>query len=121
MRNLILAACLVAIGCTPRTTQIHPLPPTPIVPAQPSPIVVYDFSAKWCAPCRKFAPRFESWSKRYARPGVTFKVIDIDVDRTTASYYKIKAIPTVLVVKSGVEVKRWEGEPHETDLATFLR
>lgn len=84
-------------------------------------IVVYDFWANWCPPCKQFAPTFDAWKKKYSTENIKFEKINIEEDSQTAVKYKISSIPTVIVVVDGVEVKRWTGAPKESDLVDYLK
>lgn len=62
-------------------------------------IVVVDWWAPWCAPCRAFAPIFEDAAGRY--PDVVFAAIDTDAQAGLAAACGIEVIPTLTVFRDG--------------------
>lgn len=71
-------------------------------------LVVIDFFATWCGPCKMLTPIFESLSKEMSDK-VDFAKIDIDRSLEIAQEYKIVSVPTMIIFKNGKEVKRIVG------------
>lgn len=81
-------------------------------------IVVVDFWATWCGPCRAFGPIFEQVSEKF--DDVPFVKIDIDQSPDLASAAAIKAVPTVMVIKRGDVIYRQAGALLPADLEDLV-
>ncbi|NLB23387.1 MAG: thioredoxin, partial [Clostridium sp.] len=62
-------------------------------------LVLVDFWASWCGPCKMLGPIFEEVSNEVE--GVKFAKLNVDENPSTASRYRVGSIPTVLAVKNG--------------------
>lgn len=71
-------------------------------------LVVMDFFATWCGPCKMLSPIFESLSNEMSDK-VDFAKIDIDRSFEVAEEYKIVSVPTMIIFKNGKEVQRIVG------------
>lgn len=67
---------------------------------QSSDPVLVDFTATWCAPCKKLAPIVDEIATEYAG---RLKVVKVDIDgaRQTAAKFNVMSVPTVLLIKDG--------------------
>jgi thioredoxin len=65
-----------------------------------NPIVIVDFWAPWCGPCRGFAPVFEKASESH--PDVVFAKINSDEQQELAAAFNIRSIPTLMVFREKV-------------------
>ena len=71
-------------------------------------LVVVDYTATWCGPCRLIAPLIDQLAEDYQDKAEVVKV-DLDQNKGNAKEYGIRSIPTVLIFKNGQEVDRIVG------------
>jgi len=75
---------------------------------QMSKVILMDFFAEWCGPCKMQDPINEEIKKKFG-DRIEFKKIDVDTDQELAIKYTIHAVPTLILEKDGVLFKRYTG------------
>ncbi len=89
----------------PASKMVHLITSPAEVPK--SGVVVIDFFATWCGPCKAIAQPFADFAKEY--PTITFLKADVDVAETLASKFNVSVLPTFVFLKDGVVINRIEG------------
>ena len=73
-----------------------------------NPVMLVDFWAEWCGPCKMLSPAIEELSSQYEGRALVAKV-NVDESPDLARRFGVMSIPTVVVLKDGVEVERKVG------------
>lgn len=81
-------------------------------------LVLVDFAAEWCAPCKVLGPLLDDISSKY--PSVVFVKADIDSNSDSASVHRVRSVPTLIMLKDGTEVARQVGLLKKQDLIDWI-
>ena len=65
-------------------------------------MVLVDFWAPWCGPCRSFAPVYEATSEKY--PDVVFAKVNTEEQQALAAHFQIRSIPTLMIFREKIIV-----------------
>lgn len=82
-------------------------------------VVIVDFYAEWCNPCRRFLPVFEQVA-REMKGSVTFVKVNVDHLPNIRKKYQAASIPTIILFKDGKEIERRVGGCDAKTLKAFI-
>ena len=81
-------------------------------------IVLVDFWAEWCGPCKRFAPVYEKASD--ANTDIVFGKVDTEAEQELAMTYQITAIPTLMAFRQGVMLFNQAGAMNGSSLNSLI-
>ena len=82
-------------------------------------IVVIDFWAPWCGPCKQFAPIFEKTAGEY--PDILFGKVNTEEEQELAGHFQIRSIPTTIILRDNIAVFQQPGLLPEEGLKDVIR
>lgn len=80
-----------------------------IVDGSEGKLVVVDFTASWCGPCKMIAPAYDAMSAQKEFSDVIFLKVDVDEVAELAEKFQVQAMPTFLFLKGNQEIDRFSG------------
>jgi thioredoxin 1 len=82
-------------------------------------IVIIDFWAEWCGPCKMFAPTFEKISEKY--PDVKFAKVNTEEEKELAGSFGIQSIPTLVIFRDNIMLFKQPGALPENALEDVIK
>ena len=77
--------------------------------SKPNRLIVVDYHAKWCGPCQRIAPLYNSLSVKHSSKHIDFLKVNVDELESVAKRFKVNSMPTFQFFKNGVMLTQFSG------------
>ena len=85
-----------------------------------SELVLIDFHADWCGPCKVLAPILKD-VKKELKDSIKIIKIDVDKNQTLAAKYQVRGVPTMILFKNGKQLWRQSGVVQKNDIINVIK
>ena len=82
-------------------------------------LIIIDFFAQWCMPCKMFSPVFDKVSEQHTE--VEFYKLDIDLNEEFVNRYQIDSVPTILFIRNGIVIDQEIGTLSEKEMNDLIQ
>ena len=84
-------------------------------------LVLVDFWAEWCEPCKALAPKLEEVEKEFQVQRLSILKLNVDENHQTASQYGVRGIPTIFLFLNGQKVDELSGNVPKEQISDMIK